>query len=209
MTVLAQEPLDVADPAWPPLDAAPLPRVLRAIPTDPPYDEPGRDHTHADPFTPLALVLPRRVAPSPVSLPTFAGYADGEHPRDADERVVEAELRRLFGRRRTARCDLPAPARRAPMVVRMLLEVVVGERPVRQVASWVSPRVLAGLEHRSPSQRTALGRRPMLRSLRVTEPADSVAEVSAVVALGERVRAVALRLEGLDGRWTVTALHVG
>ncbi|MGH3744707.1 MAG: Rv3235 family protein, partial [Mycobacteriales bacterium] len=89
------------------------------------------------------------------------------------------------------------------------LEIVVGERPARQVAGWVSPRVLAGLEHRPAAQRTALGRRPMLRSIRVTEPADAVAEVSAVVMLGERVRAVAMRLEGLDGRWTVTALHVG
>ena len=207
MTVLAPAPAGVADPAETCLDAVPLPRVLRAVPTDPPYDEP--DHEPAEPFTPLALVLPRRVTPSAFTLPTFAGYADGEHGDDADGRVVEAELRRLFGRRRTARSDLPAPRARAAAAVRLLLEVIVGERPVRQVAGWVSPRVLAGLEHRSPDQRVALGRRPMLRSLRVTEPADAVAEITAVVVLGERVRAVALRLEGLDGRWTVTALHVG
>jgi hypothetical protein len=207
MTVLAQAPLDLADAEQPGLDAAPLPRVLRAVPTDPPYDEP--DHDGTDPFTPLALVLPRRVDPCAFALPMLAGHAAGEQVVDPDERIVEAELRRLFGRRRTARCDLPAPGPRAATVVRTLLEVVAGDRPVRQVASWVSPRVLAGLEHRSPEQRTALGRRPMLRSVRVTEPADAVAEISAVVALGQRVRAVALRLEGLDGRWTVTALHVG
>jgi hypothetical protein len=33
--------------------------------------------------------------------------------------------------------------------------------------------------------------------------------VSAVVDDGLRVRAVALRLEGLDGRWRVTALQIG
>lgn len=187
-------------------NGTPLPRVLRAVPTDPPYDEHDTDHT--DPYVPLALVLPGRVAPPTIDLPTFAPPVDAG-PTDADGRVVEAELRRLFGRRRTDRSELPAPAPRAAAAVRLLLEVVTGERPVRQVAGWVSPRVLAGLERRSPGQRTALGRRPMLRSLRVTEPAEAVAEVSAVVALGERVRAVALRLEGLDGRWTVTALHVG
>lgn len=207
MTVVAHAPLDITDSDGAYLDAGPLPRVLRAVPTDPPYDEP--DVERPDPFTPLALVLPRRVGPAAFALPTFAGYADREQADDADGRVVEAELRRLFGRRRTARSDLPSPGPRAAAAVRLLLEVVVGERPVRQVASWVSPRVLAGLEHRSPGQRAALGRRPMLRSLRVTEPADAVAEITAVVTLGERVRAVALRLEGLDGRWTVTALHVG
>lgn len=205
MTVLAHAAVDVSDESS--LDAAPLPRVLRAVPTDPPYDDPDRER--ADPFTPLALVLPRRVGPSPFDLPTIAGYAGDDRDNATDERVVEAELRRLFGRRRTARCDLPPPGPRAAAAVRLLLEVVVGERPARQVAGWVSPRVLAGLERRSPGHRAALGRRPQLRSLRITEPADAVAEISAVVALGERVRAVALRLEGLDGRWTVTALHVG
>lgn len=201
MIALAQTTLDdeLAHPAR-------LPRILRAVPTDPPYDDQG--DPRPDPFTPLALVLPPAAVPSAFVLPTFPASGD-EQPGDTDGRVVDAELRRLFGRRRTARSELPAPGTRAATVVRLLLEVVVGERPVRQVAAWVSPRVLAGLEHRSPAQRTSLGRRPMLRSVRVTEPADAVAEVSAVVSLGDRVRAVALRLEGLDGRWTVTALHVG
>lgn len=207
MTVLAHPDFDTVEPdASCPERAHPLPRVLRAVPTDPPYDEPGGDRP--DPFTPLALALPRRVTPSMFVLPTFPAPG-GDQVTDTDGRVVDAELRRLFGRRRTGRCELPAPGPRAAMAVRTLLEVVVGERPARQVASWVTPRVLAGLENRPARQRTALGRRPMLRSLRVTEPADAVAEVSAVVALGGRVRAVALRLEGLDGRWTVTALHVG
>lgn len=202
MTVLAHAVPDVDEPPAP----LPLPRILRAVPTDPPYDDLGEPAR--DPATPLALVLPPRADPATFRLPVFPPAAAGHEP-DADARVVDAELRRLFGRRRTARCDLPAPGPRAARAVRLLLEVVVGERPVRQVSAWVSPRVLAGLERRSPAQRTALGRRPVLRSLRVTEPAEAVAEVSAVVMLGTRARAVALRLEGLDGRWTVTALHVG
>jgi hypothetical protein len=63
-----------------------------------------------------------------------------------------------------------------------------------------------------------------VRSVRVCEPADGVAEVSAVVvgleavaatkgrtgAAGRRrCRAVALRLEGVDGRWMMTALTMG
>jgi hypothetical protein len=45
--------------------------------------------------------------------------------------------------------------------------------------------------------------------VRVTEPADGVAEVSALVRRGLRVTAVALRLEGMDGRWQCTALELG
>jgi hypothetical protein len=49
----------------------------------------------------------------------------------------------------------------------------------------------------------------MVRSVRVCLPADGVAEASAVVVSRGRVLAVALRLEGLDGRWRMTALEVG
>jgi len=48
-----------------------------------------------------------------------------------------------------------------------------------------------------------------LRRLIVSEPADGVAEVTAVVERGPRTRALALRMEGRDGRWVVTALQMG
>jgi hypothetical protein len=48
-----------------------------------------------------------------------------------------------------------------------------------------------------------------LRSIRVCEPADGVAEVSAVVQIGPRFRAMAARLEGLDGRWRCVRLQLG
>jgi hypothetical protein len=182
------------------------PRLLRAVPTAPPYDD-DEALELVTAVVPLGLLIPGGSGGT-LDLPALARFAEDAEP-DAEERRVEAELRRLFGRQRTARADLPAPGPRAAAALRLLLEVVVGERPSRQVAGWVSPRVLAGLDQWSPRQRAGLGRRPVLRSVRVTEPAESVAEVSAVVLFGDRIRAVALRLEGLDGRWTVTALHVG
>ena len=51
--------------------------------------------------------------------------------------------------------------------------------------------------------------RPLVRSVHVSEPADGVAEACAVVDTGPRRRAVALRLEGMDGRWQCTALQLG
>jgi hypothetical protein len=185
------------------------PRLMRPPPTDPPYDQ----DTVGGQAEALPLVLNARGSEhsgAAVDLPDLAVYFDEEDPRDAPTlRTVEADLQRLFGRRRTPRAELPDPRPRAASAVRLLLEVLGGDRPTRQVAGWVSPRVLAGLENRSPRQFRALPRRPVLKSLRICEPADGVAEVSAVVQMDARCRAVALRLDGLDGRWVVTALHVG
>ncbi len=183
------------------------PRLLRAVRTDPPYEDELADTTEAGVLVPLALTL-RRAVGAEVDLPEFAA-ATAEAADPGAVRAVEADLRRLFGRQRTPRAQLPAPGPRAAAAVRLLLEVLTGDRPTRQVAGWVSPRVLAGLEDRSPDQHRTLPRRPVLHSLRVTEPADGIAEVSAVVICGDRHRAVALRLDGVDGRWMVTALHVG
>jgi hypothetical protein len=51
-------------------------------------------------------------------------------------------------------------------------------------------------------------RRVRVRTARVCHPRDDVAEASLVVHDGGRLRAMAIRLEGRDGRWVVTALQV-
>ena len=48
-----------------------------------------------------------------------------------------------------------------------------------------------------------------VRSVRACEPADDVAELSATVHAGQRVRAVAMRLEVRHGRWCCTRLVLG
>jgi hypothetical protein len=45
--------------------------------------------------------------------------------------------------------------------------------------------------------------------MRASEPVDNVAELSATVRVGERVRAVAMRLEVRHGRWCCTRLMLG
>ena len=49
----------------------------------------------------------------------------------------------------------------------------------------------------------------LVRSVRIGEPRDGVVEACALVSDGGRLRAVAVRMEGLDGRWRVTALEIG
>lgn len=53
-------------------------------------------------------------------------------------------------------------------------------------------------------RRGALGH---LVNVRVCEPADGAAEVSVVFRRAERVYALAFRMQGVDGRWRVTALQ--
>jgi hypothetical protein len=121
-----------------------------------------------------------------------------------------------FGPRRTPRADLPEPKPWAGRLVQAIVEVTSGVRPVSQLVRWTTTDVYATVQRRIAhtellSQRTASGRRvgAIVRSVHVDEPIDGVAEVCAVVQHGARCRAIALRLEGFDGRWQCTALQVG
>ena len=110
-----------------------------------------------------------------------------------------------MGVRRTASAQLPPAGRSGSMLARALVEVLCGQRPVPQLRVHCAPDVFAGLQGR-PVARGALGH---LLTVRVAEPADGVAEVAAVYRRGERVRALAFRMQGVDGRWRVTALQTG
>ncbi|GGL28695.1 Rv3235 family protein [Phycicoccus endophyticus] len=122
----------------------------------------------------------------------------------------------VFGPQRTARGDLPDPAAWAARMAQALLEVMTGARPAPQVLRWTTPEVYAVLARRGArvARRAGVGRAPgrqrvLVRRVRVCEPADGVAEAAVVVEHGRRVRAVALRLVGQDGKWRVSALQVG
>lgn len=110
-----------------------------------------------------------------------------------------------MGVRRTATAQLPPAGKSGSMLARALVEVLCGQRPVPQLRVHCAPEVFAGLQTR-PIAGGALGH---LLTVRVSEPADGVAEIAAVFRRGERVRALAFRIQGVDGRWRVTALQTG
>lgn len=119
----------------------------------------------------------------------------------------------------TATRHLPDAATTCAALVQAVIEVLAGTRPVTQLVRWLAPEVYTGLQRRAVlagrMQRrdralaSAATRRPVVRNVRVCSPADGVVEASAVVLDRGRVRAVAVRLEGLDGRWRATALEIG
>jgi hypothetical protein len=45
-----------------------------------------------------------------------------------------------------------------------------------------------------------------IRSVHLFSPVDGVFEATVIASARTRTRAIALRIEGLDGRWRVTAL---
>lgn len=116
-----------------------------------------------------------------------------------------------FAARPTGRDELPEPAVLARRLVIGVIETATGRRSASQLRHHTSPTVQAGLV-RDAGRISRLGtaRRPAaLHSLHVSEPADGVAEVAAVLRVGDRFRALALRLEGLDGRWRCVRLQIG
>lgn len=117
---------------------------------------------------------------------------------------------------RTGSADLPDARAWAANIGQAIIEVVRGRRSPPQLIRWLTPDVYAQVAELALT--TTRARRngsvtpsPPARVRRVIlcEPVDGVAEASLVVCDGPRVRAIALRLVGLDGRWRVEALSLG
>ncbi|MDQ6648571.1 MAG: Rv3235 family protein [Actinomycetota bacterium] len=202
LTVLSAEPVPAA--------AHPVISRLRPPAFEPPYDDEGVASVVASGVGArqgaLALVLPPGyVDPLPVRarglrlLPPPVPGDDGD-----------------FGSLATPRSQLPPPGPWAGRLVQALLEVLAGARPVPQLLRWTSHQVYADLDAAVTRRAERSSGRPAgrpgaatVQSVHLSEPDEGVAEVCAVVRRGGRTRAVALRLEGVDGRWQCTALTVG
>jgi hypothetical protein len=99
---------------------------------------------------------------------------------------------------------------------RAVVEVVGGDRGPNQLLRWTTERVYADLQRRAaalaratPGDRRVRRLRSQVRSVHVFCPAPEAAEISIHVRHGERSRAIAARIELLDGRWCCTALQFG
>lgn len=130
--------------------------------------------------------------------------------------LAAASDEQVFGPQSTSRADLPDPEPWAAQIAQAIVEVMSGLRPAAQVVRWTTPQVYAVIARRGAlaGRRRAAGsrgatQRAVVRTVRACEPADGVAECSVVVSEGARVRAMAIRLSGLDGRWRVEALQIG
>jgi hypothetical protein len=96
----------------------------------------------------------------------------------------------------------------AEVILRLCVEAFAGRRPFRHLSGWVTLKVWEELAEHRPSVRI-LGRVPPPRILTswIQTPVPNEAEAGAVAQLGDRVHAVALRLERFRGRWRCRALE--
>jgi hypothetical protein len=128
------------------------------------------------------------------------------------------------------------PRQACCMVALAAVEVLAGRRPLAQLARWLMPDVYDALGRRAAltapgsrvldatagrddlrrdgrpraaGERPGAGRRASVRRVRVHRVDAHVVESSVVVAHGDRVRAVAVRLTRASGWWRASALVVG
>lgn len=140
----------------------------------------------------------------------LAAYEDRRIPRSGSS----LEVAEYFAPQRTPSSDLPDPLPLVKNLTIGVLEVLAGVRDVDQLARWLGEdayRALvtrANLSARARSARGVAAVRPAHRILteRTCDPADGVLEAVVVISGPVRTRAVAMRLEGWDGRWRATSL---
>lgn len=121
-----------------------------------------------------------------------------------------------FGHRATPSDALPAPEPLIENLARCVIEILAGARELTQVSRWVTEDVYRQLLKRTvlaEQRRHARGPRAprptfAIGTITTCQPEDGVVEAVVIIRGRARVRAVALRLEGLDRRWRATAIRV-
>jgi len=157
----------------------------------------------------LSYLLPSGVPAIP-EVATSLRLVDLSRGGNAGSGADSTEPALAAGARRppTGSARLPDPHRWSARLAQGIVEVLHGHRPLQQLVRWTDESVYAMLARRLAARGPSTGSRPLVRSIRVCEPRVGVVEVSVVVEAGHRCRALAMRLEGLDGRWCCTALEI-
>jgi hypothetical protein len=109
--------------------------------------------------------------------------------------------------------ELPDPAVWGRRLLIGLVEAAAGKRPMQQLDEFLTPAIAQGLRAELQRSETS-GRRHWLHratpgSVRAMQPCRGIAEVSATVYVGPRVRALALRVERRHDRWRCTRIQLG
>ncbi len=92
-----------------------------------------------------------------------------------------------------------------PLVLQFMynaLEIWAGKRSPQQLQQLCHYKVFGELQKKAGSLKE-IGR---VRKSRITQPLDGICEATITIRFGDRLRVVAIRFEGLDGRWLCTYL---
>jgi Family of unknown function (DUF6459) len=111
----------------------------------------------------------------------------------------------------------PAPAggpQWAGQFAQALAETLAGARASQQISSWTTEQARRRIRQLGPVLRAQ--QRPLVRRVITTEPGPGVMEMTVIVTVGRRTRALAVRLErarpghgrpGRDEAWLCTAIE--
>ena len=80
----------------------------------------------------------------------------------------------------------------------VLVEILAGLRPAKQLAPWTTERVRAQVDLLGHA--VAAGQRPRIRRVMTSRPTAGVVEMTTVVGFGSRSRALAVRFERVPAR---------
>lgn len=170
------------------------------------------------PGAPDRVTPPLRVRLSPlVEAPARVVHAAGPliaPPPVAGSAAALSRWRPTVDEAAEVRVRLPDPTKMCCAMVQAAVEALRGTRPLAQLARWVSPEIYEQLAARSELTQRVHGRgapthRAAIRRIRLCRLGENAAEATVVVDDGQRVRAVAVRLEGHRGHWRATALEIG
>ncbi len=101
----------------------------------------------------------------------------------------------------------------------VVVEILAGVRPARQIVPWTTDRVRARIRHLGPV--LAADRRPVIKRIVTSRPTARVVEMTVIVSSGPRSRALAMRFEHVaarlaapgvparPARWLCTELEAG
>jgi len=107
-----------------------------------------------------------------------------------------------FAPKPTSATELPEISGLTLHFIHNVVEIWAGRRSASQVQAMCHHLIFADLQ-RKAGQQKLVGK---IRKIKVTEPLDGISESTVTVRYGDRLRVVAIRFEGLDGRWLCTAL---
>lgn len=153
-----------------------------------------------------ALQVALRARPAPCAQPTLPLAWEGRGPTTADRPQARVMRRTYPASKAGSAGGLPEPGAWLVALLQTVREVVTGDRPRQQLRRWVGGEVYEWLGRVSG----AAGTIPLgaLRSVHVCQPAPGVVEATALVSGGGRVRAVAVRLEAVQGSWRCSRLDL-
>jgi hypothetical protein len=107
-----------------------------------------------------------------------------------------------FAPQPTSAATLPEITLLIHQFIHNVLEIWAGRRSSQQLQLMCHYTIYSQLQHATGSLQE-VGR---VRKIRITEPLDGICEATVTVRFGDRLRVVAIRFEGLDGRWLCTCL---